>query len=175
MDTDDARRELEQVEASHERTVSEILAVLSVDVPAFVQRTVRRVFTASERADQIQDAALTELKAGTLEASISLRDHLQTELGDPKAWAWDGPEPPPVGASDLSAHPRVAAALEGASGPAVMLWEAAPLPVSAKKLQERLGVRSVLFSPCEGPPASGDYITEMNAGLDRLEAALSGG
>ncbi|QDU67591.1 metal ABC transporter substrate-binding protein [Engelhardtia mirabilis] len=55
----------------------------------------------------------------------------------------------------------------------VLLWESEPLAETVTELDERLGVRSVVFSPAEGPPAAGepDYLGVMNANLDRLGEA----
>jgi len=53
-----------------------------------------------------------------------------------------------------------------------MLWEAAPLPETVRKL-EALGVRSVVFDPCANKPASGDFFSVMQANVARLQKALA--
>ena len=55
-----------------------------------------------------------------------------------------------------------------------MLWEAEPLPDTVGRLRE-LGVASVVFDPAGNRPGEGDYLSVMQANLDRLEAALLGG
>ncbi|MBL1216519.1 MAG: zinc ABC transporter substrate-binding protein [Planctomycetes bacterium] len=59
----------------------------------------------------------------------------------------------------------------------VMLWEAEPLESVSSRLAADLGVVSVVFDPCEQPSdaESGDYMTRMNANIDRLTAVLQGG
>jgi zinc transport system substrate-binding protein len=52
-----------------------------------------------------------------------------------------------------------------------MLWEAAPKPEIAAKLQG-LGVGSLVFSPCANRPDSGDFLTVMTGNLDRLKTAF---
>ena len=61
----------------------------------------------------------------------------------------------------------------------VMLWETEPLPETAQALQGELGVRSILFSPCEllgetERAAGFDYLKVMNANVDRLVALTQG-
>jgi len=53
----------------------------------------------------------------------------------------------------------------------IMLWEAEPLPAAAGRL-DTLGVRVVVFEPSANRPATGDYLTTMEANVDRLEAAV---
>jgi zinc transport system substrate-binding protein len=50
-----------------------------------------------------------------------------------------------------------------------MLWEAEPLPETAKLLRE-LGITSVVFNPAGNRTAEGDYLTVMDANLRRLAA-----
>jgi hypothetical protein len=111
MDTADARRRLAELDASLERTAAEILEVLSTDVPAFVQRTVRGAFVEFEGADDLADDALQAMKAETLETSASLRAELREALQPVAAWDWTGEQAPPSDAPDLTPHPGVSAVL----------------------------------------------------------------
>ncbi len=59
----------------------------------------------------------------------------------------------------------------------IILWEAEPLPAIAAKLESDFGLRSVVFSPCEllsieAARSGEDYLSVMEANLDRLAAAL---
>lgn len=56
----------------------------------------------------------------------------------------------------------------------ILLWEAEP-PAEAVTRLEALGVKSVVFDPCAGTPASGDFLDVMDANIARLEAAVRGG
>ena len=54
----------------------------------------------------------------------------------------------------------------------LLLWESEPLPEIATKLETAFGLQSIVFSPCESKPAGGeDYLSVMNANLDRLTNA----
>ena len=50
-----------------------------------------------------------------------------------------------------------------------MIWEAPPLPETARAL-EAAGIASVVFSPCARAPVVGDWLSEMQRNLARLEA-----
>ncbi len=52
-----------------------------------------------------------------------------------------------------------------------MIYEDEPAPEIAAKLKE-LGVGVVVFRPCGNRPPSGDYLTEMRAGIERLKVAF---
>jgi zinc transport system substrate-binding protein len=52
-----------------------------------------------------------------------------------------------------------------------MIWEAEPLAETAAEL-ERRGIRSLVFDPLAGAPASGDYLSVMGENVARLEAAF---
>jgi zinc transport system substrate-binding protein len=52
-----------------------------------------------------------------------------------------------------------------------MIWEDEPDPRSARRLAA-LGIRSLVFSPCAGEPARGDFLTVMRANVEALLAAL---
>ena len=54
----------------------------------------------------------------------------------------------------------------------VLLWESAPLPEIAERMQSELGLRSLTVSPCETPPESGDYLDVTRANLAELETAF---
>lgn len=47
----------------------------------------------------------------------------------------------------------------------VLLWEAAPLAEIATRLEQECKVKSIVFSPCETAPASGDYLDVMRRNL----------
>ena len=53
----------------------------------------------------------------------------------------------------------------------LLLWEGEPLPEISAKLQSEFGLQSVLFSPLEGTPESGDYLSVMKENIDRLANA----
>lgn len=53
----------------------------------------------------------------------------------------------------------------------LLLWEGEPLPEIAARLESELGLESVLFSPCETTPESGDFLSAMEANIDRLANA----
>ncbi len=59
----------------------------------------------------------------------------------------------------------------------ILLWESAPTDEIAAKLGSELGLRSIVFSPCETLDAASvsagqDYLTVMKANIARLAAAL---
>lgn len=58
--------------------------------------------------------------------------------------------------------------------PAILLWEGQPTDAIAAALRDELGVTSILFSPAEGTPESGDYMDVMRANIDRLREAVGG-
>lgn len=58
--------------------------------------------------------------------------------------------------------------------PVILLWEGEPTEAIRTALADELGVTSVLFTPAEGQPESGDYMDAMRANLDRLRQALGG-
>jgi len=53
-----------------------------------------------------------------------------------------------------------------------LLWESEPLPAIAERFRTELGLESILFSPCEGPPQGGDYLSVMRANSERVAAAF---
>ncbi|MEQ8316935.1 MAG: metal ABC transporter substrate-binding protein [Phycisphaerales bacterium] len=58
--------------------------------------------------------------------------------------------------------------------PVILLWEGEPTGAIRAAIADELGVTSVLFTPAEGQPESGDYMDAMRANLDRLREALGG-
>jgi len=54
-----------------------------------------------------------------------------------------------------------------------MLWEGPPSPETAVRL-ESLGVHSVVFDPCGGPHPGEDFLSVLQANLERLRAAGCG-
>jgi zinc transport system substrate-binding protein len=55
-----------------------------------------------------------------------------------------------------------------------LVWESPPRPEIAKKLEDDLGLKSVVFSPCEQPDDSGDYLAVMKRNVRALEPVLTG-
>jgi zinc transport system substrate-binding protein len=55
-----------------------------------------------------------------------------------------------------------------------MLWEAEPLPEIAGRLRE-LGIESVVYDPCGGRPASGDFLSIMRQNASNLETIFAAG
>ena len=49
-----------------------------------------------------------------------------------------------------------------------MIWEDEPLPESVKRL-EKMGIRSIVFSPCGNRPDQGDFMTVMNENVENLD------
>jgi len=60
------------------------------------------------------------------------------------------------------------------SGALALLWESAPLPATAARLQEELGVPSLVWSPAEAPDPerAGDFLTVQRENAQRLRALL---
>ena len=52
-----------------------------------------------------------------------------------------------------------------------MVWEGQPAAESVSRL-EALGVGSLVFDPCATPPATGDFLTVMQANVEALAAAF---
>ena len=53
-----------------------------------------------------------------------------------------------------------------------MLWEAPPRPESIARL-EKMGIRSLVYSPCFNRPEEGDFLTTMTRNVDQLEAVFN--
>jgi zinc transport system substrate-binding protein len=58
--------------------------------------------------------------------------------------------------------------------PVILLWEGEPANAIRTALADELGVTSILFTPAEGTPETGDYMDVMRANLDRLREAVGG-
>jgi zinc transport system substrate-binding protein len=59
----------------------------------------------------------------------------------------------------------------------ILLWESAPTNEIAAKLSSELGLRSIVFSPCETLDAASvaagqDYLTVMKANIARLAEGI---
>ncbi len=52
-----------------------------------------------------------------------------------------------------------------------MLWEAPPLAETRSKL-DKLGVGSIVFTPCANRPTQGDWLSVMRTNVEHLELAL---
>jgi len=50
-----------------------------------------------------------------------------------------------------------------------MIWESEPLPETVQALED-FGIASLVYAPCAQAPAAGDWISEMQRNLSRLEA-----
>jgi zinc transport system substrate-binding protein len=69
-------------------------------------------------------------------------------------------------------------AVAGKESARIILWETEPLDEIAERLEEQLGLKSVLFSPCEMLSEESmrhdlDYMGVMNENVRRLQAAVS--
>jgi zinc transport system substrate-binding protein len=53
-----------------------------------------------------------------------------------------------------------------------IIYEDEPLPEIATKLKDGLGVETVIFRPCGNRPPEGDYLSEYQAGIERLRAVF---
>ena len=55
----------------------------------------------------------------------------------------------------------------------ILIWESAPLPGIVEQMEQELGLKSVVFSPCEQQESSDlDYLDTMRLNLDRLQKLL---
>jgi zinc transport system substrate-binding protein len=52
----------------------------------------------------------------------------------------------------------------------IMIWEEDPLPSVASRLRQ-MGIEPIAFETCASQPATGDYLTAMNASAERLTLA----
>jgi zinc transport system substrate-binding protein len=60
------------------------------------------------------------------------------------------------------------------AGALALLWESAPLPATAARLQEELGVPSIVWSPAEAPDPDreGDFLSIQQQNISRLLALV---
>ena len=60
------------------------------------------------------------------------------------------------------------------SGALALLWESAPLPATATRLQEELGIPSIVWSPAEAPDPDrdGDFLSIQQQNISRLLALV---
>jgi len=61
----------------------------------------------------------------------------------------------------------------------LLLWESEPLAENVQELEKRLGIRSVVFSPCEmisedKPEEESNYLSLMHQNIDELVIAIAG-
>jgi putative ABC transport system permease protein len=54
----------------------------------------------------------------------------------------------------------------------LMIWEEDPLPAVADRLR-KMGITPIAFETCASAPATGDYLSAMQANAQRLEATLA--
>lgn len=52
-------------------------------------------------------------------------------------------------------------------------WERAPSEAVAKAIREKTGLESTVFSPCTSTPPEGDYLSVMQANLERARPAFA--
>jgi len=105
-----AEQALAEVEARLSREVSALRKILSADLPVHVRRSARTVFERSAR--ELDDAALSALKAATELLAQTLPAEVLAPFAELAAWAWPEGEPFPESPSALRDHPRLASALE---------------------------------------------------------------
>lgn len=105
-----AEQALAEVETRLSREVTALRKILVADLPVHVRRSARVVFERSAR--ELDDAALSALKAGTEELAGSLPAEVLGPLEGLEAWAWPAGEPFPESPTTLRDHPRVAGALD---------------------------------------------------------------
>ena len=79
---------------------------------------------------------------------------------------------------DVAATPSEAqwaelAAIAEAQGARIFLWEGAPSPEAVARIAA-LGMVSVTFPPLANRPMEGDFLSHMQASLERLSAAMEG-
>ncbi len=60
----------------------------------------------------------------------------------------------------------------------LLLWESEPLAKNIEELEKRLGISSVVFSPCEmiaegSSEEESDYLSRMNQNIDRLVSVIA--
>jgi len=60
----------------------------------------------------------------------------------------------------------------------ILLWESEPLAKNIEELEKQLGIRSVVFSPCEmiaetSSEEESDYLSRMNQNIDRLVRVIA--
>lgn len=115
--------------------------------------------------DAALQALATRLKGQPLLASHPVYQYLARRYGlDLESVHWEPDELPPE-----SEWAALTAKLSGRPARR-MLWEDAPSPAIATRLQA-LGVRPVPFRPCANRPATGDFLSVMRQNIEALEAA----
>lgn len=106
---------------------------------------------------------------GTLFASHPSYDYLARSMG----WDLVGFTLEPDEAPTQAQEEQLKKAAADHPSVRLMLWEDEPREAS-KKLMDELRLTPVVFDPCEQPPATGDYLTAMQANVDRLKNAAEG-
>lgn len=105
-----AEQALAEVETRFSREVTALRKILSADLPVHARRSARAVFERSAR--ELDDSALSALKAATEALASSLPGEILAPFTELEAWAWPEGEPFPEHPSALRDHPRLASALE---------------------------------------------------------------
>ncbi|GAB4383296.1 MAG: zinc ABC transporter substrate-binding protein [Phycisphaerales bacterium] len=75
-----------------------------------------------------------------------------------------------VKADDLEALRR---AVESAGPRRIVLWESPTSDGNVAAIRDAIGAESVLYTPCEQPPAEGDFLSVMRENIERLRTAVS--
>lgn len=123
------------------------------------------------RALDAEHRALAEaLEGRRLVASHPAYDYLARTYG----WDLTNLDLDPEAPLDEEALAAVRAAV--GTGAVALLWESAPLPATATRLQEELGVPSIVWSPAEAPDPEreGDFLSVQQQNIARLLALVQG-
>lgn len=110
-----------------------------------------------------------KLKEYTILASHPAYNYLRRAMG----WAIANLDIDPASPLQGKDHVALTVKLEGKGPKRLLLWESTPLPETVRRLEEKYGVVSVVFSPGENLEGGfGSYWAEMEANVERLRAAL---
>lgn len=115
------------------------------------------------------DAIAPKLARATVLANHPAYDYLARRYG----WDVTNFDLDPDSPLDDHDFEHVRDAVVAGPGVRIMLWESEPLPATAARLADELGLASVVYAPGESPRADGlDWLALMHANVDRLAAAL---
>jgi len=175
--------ETDQVTHSHgldgEHSHAGVAGLVWLD-PGLLARQARSAHRSMVRAwpehEATFDAGLAALEAdlGALDERLKAALEGTVLVGADRAYAYLGEQ---VAGFDLDPVAprtgpleRLATSLE-ARPARILLWPREPSPEVADRLQTQLGLSGVVFDPAANP-AQGDYLTIMDANIERLRAAL---
>jgi zinc transport system substrate-binding protein len=150
---------------------AEILKALSTRWPEHSKKFASAAERLTADLDAL-DARLRELKPPLLLASHPAYNYIAKRYG----WKIDNLDLDPSTMPSKAQLEEIRSRLASHKAP-IILWEGQPSPEIENRLQSEFGLESILFSPCEslgaGQRAAGeDYLTIMNANIDRLAEAL---